>query len=629
MEFDLALTVWNTQNPSTLGVDDKFAVVISTDGGATWWASNTLRLWDSTTPISHTGERISIDLSGYSGIVKLGFYGESTVSNADNDLFVDNVWVGNPSSPPGCTVPVSPTDGATNANAPNGNLVWSSASLATGYYLYFGTDGGGVTPPTNIVNGVDMGNTLSYAYSGLSYSTTYYWQVVPYNSYGNASGCPIWSFTTMGDPNWGSGGGYYFANSLATNAPSYPTYNWIDISATGTYVDVTSTNSGSDGTDGVLADDDWVGPYDFGFTFPFMGRNYTQFCICSNGKIYFGNLGSTQETIYTGAMGTGATIRPAVYWMGRDMNPQDPDVPDRAVIYGPANGGMVITFWHYPRYNGQTDPNDYFTAQVIFYPNGNIMVQYNEDELGSSFNYTTMSQVVGIVDSLGANFIEYRRLTGSTVNSPGPLFGSSLAVMFGPDPNNVPIELVSFGGVGGPGYAQLRWETATEHENLGFYLMRRPAGAETFVRVNRDLIPGAGTTLQPRTYEYRDEGLPAGIYTYTLVDVSFDGATTEHGPITLVVGDELPREYSVQARSGDQVEFRVALPVKTSMHLAIYDVAGREVWRLERDDMAPGTYAIAWPGVTAVGSRAASSTYVYRVRCGDEFVQTGKVVLLR
>jgi hypothetical protein len=50
---------------------------------------------------------------------------------------------------------------------------------------------------------------------------------------------------------------------------------------------------------------------------------------------------------------------------------------------------------------------------------------------------------------------------------------------------------------------------------------------------------------------------------------------------------------------------------------------------MEREDMAPGVYTIAWPGLTAMGSRAASSTYVYRVRCGDAFVQTGKVVLLR
>jgi len=90
LEFDLALTGYANTNPATLGVDDKFAVIISPDNGVTWSAANTLNEWNSTTPISNTGEHVVINLGAYSGIVRLAFYGESTVSNADNDLFVDN-----------------------------------------------------------------------------------------------------------------------------------------------------------------------------------------------------------------------------------------------------------------------------------------------------------------------------------------------------------------------------------------------------------------------------------------------------------------------------------------------------------------------------------------------------------
>ena len=100
LTFDLALTIYNgTGAPNTTGVDDKFAVIISTDNGVTWTSVNTLMLWDNAgsaniyNNISITGENIVIDLSSYTGIIKLGFYGESTVSNADNDLFVDNVTV--------------------------------------------------------------------------------------------------------------------------------------------------------------------------------------------------------------------------------------------------------------------------------------------------------------------------------------------------------------------------------------------------------------------------------------------------------------------------------------------------------------------------------------------------------
>lgn len=98
--FDLGLTFWNTTAPAgTTGVDDRFAVVISTDDGVTWTDANALAIWDNAgstnvyNNISNTGETIILDLSAYSGNVRFGFYGESTVANADNNVYVDNVQV--------------------------------------------------------------------------------------------------------------------------------------------------------------------------------------------------------------------------------------------------------------------------------------------------------------------------------------------------------------------------------------------------------------------------------------------------------------------------------------------------------------------------------------------------------
>ncbi|HPE98808.1 MAG TPA: choice-of-anchor J domain-containing protein, partial [Chitinophagales bacterium] len=62
-----------------------------------------------------------------------------------------------------------------------------------GYRVYFGTD----NPPTNIENGVDVGNVLSYTPAAvLEYATEYFWQIVPYNVTGEATGIATWSFTT-------------------------------------------------------------------------------------------------------------------------------------------------------------------------------------------------------------------------------------------------------------------------------------------------------------------------------------------------------------------------------------------------------------------------------------------------
>ncbi|MDY0128390.1 MAG: hypothetical protein RBR69_09695 [Candidatus Cloacimonadaceae bacterium] len=91
----------------------------------------------------------------------------------------------------------SPADGATYV-VTSSTLNWTapSGAIPTGYKLFFGTD----NPPTNIENNTDLGNVLSYNPGGLAHSTTHYWQVVPYNTYGESTDCPIWSFTTGGLP---------------------------------------------------------------------------------------------------------------------------------------------------------------------------------------------------------------------------------------------------------------------------------------------------------------------------------------------------------------------------------------------------------------------------------------------
>ena len=99
-------------------------------------------------------------------------------------------------NPPSCTNPVNPLAGATNVSV-NSNLSWETATDATGYILYFGMD----YPPTNIENSVNLGNVTTYIPSAaMNYSQVYYWKVVPYNTYGQASGCTIWSFTTENSP---------------------------------------------------------------------------------------------------------------------------------------------------------------------------------------------------------------------------------------------------------------------------------------------------------------------------------------------------------------------------------------------------------------------------------------------
>ena len=103
LSFDLALTAYSgtLAAPQTTGTDDKFIVLISTDDDMASWTI--LRQWDNdkseyvynNIASTATGEHVQIDLSAYQNQrVRIAFYGESTVSNADNNLHIDNVSCG-------------------------------------------------------------------------------------------------------------------------------------------------------------------------------------------------------------------------------------------------------------------------------------------------------------------------------------------------------------------------------------------------------------------------------------------------------------------------------------------------------------------------------------------------------
>lgn len=91
----------------------------------------------------------------------------------------------------------SPSNGAEGMPL-NVSLQWTAnqtgGGAPAGYRVYMGTD----NPPTNVANGTDVGNVLTYtAPAALNTNTVYNWQVVPYNNVGTATGNETRNFTTM------------------------------------------------------------------------------------------------------------------------------------------------------------------------------------------------------------------------------------------------------------------------------------------------------------------------------------------------------------------------------------------------------------------------------------------------
>ncbi|HOW30471.1 MAG TPA: Ig-like domain-containing protein, partial [Bacteroidales bacterium] len=98
--------------------------------------------------------------------------------------------------PPAVAGVVSPTNGQIDVPR-NTTLNWAAGTgaggPATGYKVYLGTD----NPPTNLVNGTDVGSATTFDPNpDLIATTTYYWRIDAYGPGGNTTGT-VWSFTTL------------------------------------------------------------------------------------------------------------------------------------------------------------------------------------------------------------------------------------------------------------------------------------------------------------------------------------------------------------------------------------------------------------------------------------------------
>ena len=304
------------------------------------------------------------------------------------------------------------------------DLVWSSVDSAEDYYLCFGTN----YSANNILNGFHVGQANFHNIGFLDTATTYYWKIVPHNYAGFADYCPVWSFTTTSvDPNSGTDGTYYFANSLATdNRTSHPTYRWID---TTDHTELTTLNSGTND------DGNWL--VTLPFSFPFYGDDKSNLYITTNGLLAFSSNVHYSNNVIPNTDYPNIFI--AVMW--DDMQYAD----DAQVFAGGDENSFTITYWHLPTH---TSTDYYITAQATLFPDGKIIVCYNRDESVSEPNYYNgydYDSTMGIENSDGTLGIQYRAGTSSSIAGMstwvgGPIFdpvNGDLAVAYSLDENDL------------------------------------------------------------------------------------------------------------------------------------------------------------------------------------------------
>lgn len=163
--------------------------------------------WDGQQNIEFLFENHSGDhaLSGFPTFIYTNYSGfNRTVYNRADDAMpytnglvstqrMDTQLITQTAQPPSAAALASPLNGGQRISTLP-TLSWEAVDGATGYKLSLWHD---LSSPVYVVEELDLESALSFVPNEpLLQQTTYYWQVIPYNRFGDAEECPVWSFTT-------------------------------------------------------------------------------------------------------------------------------------------------------------------------------------------------------------------------------------------------------------------------------------------------------------------------------------------------------------------------------------------------------------------------------------------------
>jgi hypothetical protein len=186
------------------------------------------------------------------------------------------------------------------------------------------------------------------------------------------------------------------------------------------------------------------------------------------------------------------------------------------------------------------------------------------------------------------------------------------AIMF-LNTNGTGIELISFTAHPRDKAIVLDWTVDVEPGHQGYNLYRSSGDREKRIRLNDGLISaeGHGTFI-----DYRVE--TGARYDYWLEEVS-DGGEKLFGPVNATpLAFELANAWPNPGSGA--VNFSFALPYRSEVILRIYDLKGRAVAEVCRDEFDTGKHSISYL------HNLASGVYLYHLEAGD-YSATKKMVV--
>jgi len=217
------------------------------------------------------------------------------------------------------------------------------------------------------------------------------------------------------------------------------------------------------------------------------------------------------------------------------------------------------------------------------------------------------------VDSIGA--LQGITVTGGRLNVFNAVVEISSPI--------VPVELVSFNYELIDGSVKLSWITGTEINNSGFSVERKTPLDEKWDEVG--FVPGSGTTTEYRSYNFIDESVIPGNYSYRLKQIDYNGQYEYSNEIEVELSS--PEKFSLEQNYPNPFNpstiIRYAIGSKQFVQLKLFDVLGKEIITLVDEEKSAGTYEVEF-----YAKGLSSGIYFYKIQSGS-FADIKKMILLR
>lgn len=202
----------------------------------------------------------------------------------------------------------------------------------------------------------------------------------------------------------------------------------------------------------------------------------------------------------------------------------------------------------------------------------------------------------------------------------------------------MPVELNTFSASVVENKVELKWNTATEVNNYGFYIQRYSLGsmsssgskvqnADSGEWSSIGFVKGSGNSNSPKQYSYIDSKPGGGNVDYRLKQIDNDGSFKYSKIVEVSLSEptkfELMQNYPNPFNPTTTIQYDI--PKASYVTLKVYDILGNVVDELVNKEQQPGKYNVQ---LSAISSQLSSGVYFYQLRAGN-YVKTKKMILLK